>query len=148
MTFKFFRAIEKQKSRPSIRGFTVFMVLNTKNLLHQPHCNNVYGFKLNFHKIVKNIHSFYNARFIFNIDFSDDLGNSYVTQYNDMTPQFEIILDTVITLNFILIYNFQLPNFKILILNGDIDMVCNFIADARFIKQLANKRNITVSEFS
>jgi hypothetical protein len=31
-------------------------------------------------------------------------------------------------------------------MNGDVDMVCNFIGDARFIKQIADQQKMKVCE--
>ncbi|KAI6170792.1 Lysosomal protective protein [Aphelenchoides bicaudatus] len=72
--------------------------------------------------------AFYDAGGVF-YDCNDELGKVYKTQHSDMTSQFNNILNS-------------LKNFKVLILNGDVDTVCNFLGDARFIKRLAISRNM------
>ncbi|KAI6212307.1 hypothetical protein M3Y94_00005400 [Aphelenchoides besseyi] len=73
--------------------------------------------------------TFYSAGGYFD-DCSDEVYNNYAVQYNDTSSLFDVILDT-------------LSNFKILIVNGDVDTVCNFLGDARFIQMIADKRKIS-----
>ncbi|KAI6243320.1 Carboxypeptidase [Aphelenchoides fujianensis] len=63
-------------------------------------------------------------------DCSDTMYNTYQAQYNDTTQFFDTIFD-------------KLSNFRILILNGDVDTVCNFLGDAQFAKLIADKRGLT-----
>jgi cathepsin A (carboxypeptidase C) len=69
------------------------------------------------------------------ITFSDcnmDLYNSYKLTYNDMSPYFETMIN-------------NLQNFRILVYNGDVDTVCNFLGDAKFIDKVSKGKGFKVT---
>ncbi|KAH7730133.1 Protein F32A5.3 [Aphelenchoides avenae] len=68
--------------------------------------------------------------------FSDcnmDLYNQYKLTYDDMEPFFDVMLK-------------NLKNFRILVYNGDVDTVCNFLGDAEFIHGIASSTDHPMSE--
>uniref|UniRef100_A0AC34QGF4 Serine carboxypeptidase n=1 Tax=Panagrolaimus sp. JU765 TaxID=591449 RepID=A0AC34QGF4_9BILA len=63
-------------------------------------------------------------------DCNNNLYNNYKLTYDDMQPYFETMIK-------------NLADFHILIYNGDVDTVCNFLGDARFIDKVASANGFT-----
>uniref|UniRef100_A0A7E4ZRA9 Carboxypeptidase n=1 Tax=Panagrellus redivivus TaxID=6233 RepID=A0A7E4ZRA9_PANRE len=68
-----------------------------------------------------------------NLTFADcnmNTYNNYHLTYNNMAPFFDTIIQNA-------------PNFRILVYNGDVDTVCNFLGDAKFIDGVAKTHDFT-----
>ena len=59
--------------------------------------------------------------------------NAYNQTYPDMTPFFDTIIK-----------NNKQKGFRILVYNGDVDMICNFLGDSWFIENLATSYGVDV----
>jgi cathepsin A (carboxypeptidase C) len=73
------------------------------------------------------------------IQFSDcntDLYNSYKLTYPDMTHYFSQMINNTKTQN---------KKLRILVYNGDVDTVCNFLGDAKFIDTIAKPQGFNVT---
>uniref|UniRef100_A0A914D582 Carboxypeptidase n=1 Tax=Acrobeloides nanus TaxID=290746 RepID=A0A914D582_9BILA len=74
------------------------------------------------------------------INFSDcnaDLYNQYINKYNTMDQFFDTILKNIEN------PTYPVKNFRILIYNGDVDTVCNFLGDSKFIKKVSDRNGFT-----
>uniref|UniRef100_A0A914V566 Carboxypeptidase n=1 Tax=Plectus sambesii TaxID=2011161 RepID=A0A914V566_9BILA len=65
-------------------------------------------------------------------DCSDPIYNSYTVIYTDTTPFFQHVINNVKT-----------PNFRILVYNGDVDTICDYLGDSWHIRDLAISLNMT-----
>uniref|UniRef100_A0A914CS35 Uncharacterized protein n=1 Tax=Acrobeloides nanus TaxID=290746 RepID=A0A914CS35_9BILA len=77
-------------------------------------------------------------------DCNNDLYFSYIVKYNDTTPVFFDIISTLQTIS--AQQNPPIKNFRILIYNGDVDTVCNFLGDAVLMDQIANQKSFDAGE--
>ncbi|KAK0421986.1 hypothetical protein QR680_007302 [Steinernema hermaphroditum] len=73
-----------------------------------------------------------------NLDFhdcNDAMYGEYIVKYTTTTDFFYRMIDSVT----------KLPekNFRILVYNGDVDTVCNFLGDAKFIAKIAKDKGLT-----
>ncbi|KAI6213277.1 Lysosomal protective protein [Aphelenchoides besseyi] len=71
---------------------------------------------------------------------NDDLNDNYHPKYNDTFYQFQDIFRHVKALEGVIP-----SNYRILIFNGDVDTVCNFIGAAWFTENLAQKERMAAS---
>jgi cathepsin A (carboxypeptidase C) len=68
------------------------------------------------------------------------LNANYPVKYNDTTEIFKYIINVATN-------NTQfVKNFRILIYNGDVDTVCNFLGDSWHIDNIANQMNLTTMD--
>uniref|UniRef100_A0A914UYE8 Carboxypeptidase n=1 Tax=Plectus sambesii TaxID=2011161 RepID=A0A914UYE8_9BILA len=65
-------------------------------------------------------------------DCNDYIYGNYTVKYTDTTTFFQYVINNVKT-----------PNFRILVYNGDVDTVCNYLGDSWHIRDLANNLNMT-----
>uniref|UniRef100_A0A914V0N0 Carboxypeptidase n=1 Tax=Plectus sambesii TaxID=2011161 RepID=A0A914V0N0_9BILA len=56
---------------------------------------------------------------------------SYKVKYSDTTSLFQYIINNV-----------KIPNFRILVYNGDVDTICNYLGDSWHIRDLASSSNM------
>uniref|UniRef100_A0A914PVL4 Serine carboxypeptidase n=1 Tax=Panagrolaimus davidi TaxID=227884 RepID=A0A914PVL4_9BILA len=68
------------------------------------------------------------------------LNANYPVTYNDTTGLFQYIINTATD------PAQHVKNFRILIYNGDVDTVCNFLGDAWHMDNIANLTNLTASD--
>uniref|UniRef100_A0AC35GIZ0 Serine carboxypeptidase n=1 Tax=Panagrolaimus sp. PS1159 TaxID=55785 RepID=A0AC35GIZ0_9BILA len=64
-------------------------------------------------------------------DCNMNLYNNYKLTYDDMSPYFDIMIK-------------NMSSVRILVYNGDVDTVCNFLGDAKFIDGVAKNHGFTV----
>uniref|UniRef100_A0A914UYG0 Carboxypeptidase n=1 Tax=Plectus sambesii TaxID=2011161 RepID=A0A914UYG0_9BILA len=65
-------------------------------------------------------------------DCSDPIYNSYTVIYTDTTSFFQYVINNV-----------KIPNFRILVYNGDVDTICDYLGDSWYIRDLAISLNMT-----
>uniref|UniRef100_A0A914V649 Carboxypeptidase n=1 Tax=Plectus sambesii TaxID=2011161 RepID=A0A914V649_9BILA len=108
-------------STDSQRGFSCWNGGATYHYLNTPDVQAALHINSSWQNTVKTWH-----------DCNGPIYGSYKVKYTDTTSLFQYVINNV-----------KIPNFRILVYNGDVDTICNYLGDSWHIRDLAISLNMT-----